>query len=296
MKTMLRFGLFLVLMTAAAASSGFPFWLESATRTNPHDPKSSNFRPVLPPVNTPTISPTFSVSPTPSMTLTPTPFAGSPTPSPTSSATPPPSLCPIPWVTVGSAIVAGQGVTLTPELSDLAGAAWSSSCISLLQDFTLRFKVHFGTPGGADGMVFALQTQGLNALGLKGGDKGYVNSNNNPLGVIPSVAFAISTYGSTQLDMRENAAGYGNACGSTTGLGCSYTFPVSLMDDAEHDYVVSWNAATYSLSLTIDSVLLMTYTKDVVADPTIFNGVSCVYYGFTAGTGGASALQYVYCY
>ena len=67
-------------------------------------------------------------------------------------------------------------ITLTQDLGNQAGSAWSNERISLLSAFTVEFSVYLGTKnaGGADGIAFAFQNDpaGNSATGVFGGALG----------------------------------------------------------------------------------------------------------------------------
>ena len=67
-------------------------------------------------------------------------------------------------------------ITLTQDLGNQAGAAWSDNRISLLSPFTVEFSVYLGTKNasGADGIAFAFQNdpEGNAATGVFGGALG----------------------------------------------------------------------------------------------------------------------------
>jgi regulation of enolase protein 1 (concanavalin A-like superfamily) len=156
--------------------------------------------------------------------------------------------------------------------------------LDLAGDFNLSFKVFFGAAAGADGVDFVLHNDpaGLAALGSNGNGRGY-------LGIAPSFAFDLSTYGTNgTLNPMESGV---TQCAFAGGV-CPYVFPSPLSDNLEHDYQVVWDAATKTLSLSVDGVPRMSYTRDLVAN--VFGGVSQVYWGFTGSTGEQRNLHYVY--
>lgn len=212
------------------------------------------------------------------------PAAGCVLPTPTTT----PYACGI-WVTNGNAFNAGSGVTLTTAANSEAGSAWNAVCINLSQDFNMSFQAYFGAAAGADGMDFVLQNdpRGTAALGAGGGNKGYSGAS----AITPSMAFDLETYSSNgTLRTLEN----GNTtatCGYVQGS-CPYIFPATVTDNAEHSFQVAWSAASKTLNLYFDGRLVDSYQRDLVAS--VFGGNSCVFYGFTAGTGGSNNLQYFY--
>jgi len=226
------------------------------------------------PACNPTNTPTNTATSTPTNTVTPTPtYDGCPS-----------------WITAGNATQSGTLATLTTNSANQAGAAWGASCINLTQNFNMTFKVYFGAGPGADGIDFVLQNdaRGTAAVGGTGGNKGY---NGTGVNIVPSAAFALDTFGTNgSLEMEENGS-FVNTC-SFASTTCPYIFPSSVCDNTEHTYNVVWNAVSKNLSLNFDGVNVMSYNRDLVAS--VFSGTTCVYYGFTGGTGGTTNLQYVY--
>jgi hypothetical protein len=211
------------------------------------------------------------------------------TPTNTVTATPTYDGC-ASWVVAGNATLSGTTATLTTATVNQAGAAWGASCINLTQNFNMTFKVYFGAAAGADGIDFVLQNdaRGTAAVGGTGGNKGYNGTGDN---IVPSAAFALDTFGTNgSLEMEENGS-FVNTC-SFASTTCPYVFPSSVCNNAEHTYNVVWNASSENLSLNFDGVNVMSYNRDLVNS--VFSGTTCVYYGFTGGTGGTTNLQYVY--
>ena len=128
----------------------------------------------------------------------------------------------------------------------------------------------------------------VEGIGAGGGSKGYSGAG----AITPSMAFCLETYGSNgTLQPQENGSTT-STCGFTTGGTCPFVFGTAIDNGAEHTYNVVWNAAGKVLTLLVDGALVMTYDRDLVAS--VFGGSTCVYYGFTAATGGANNLQYIY--
>ena len=194
------------------------------------------------------------------------------------------------WVLNGNA-TQGTAVTLTTAVNGQTSSAWNRTCINLTQNFNMTFKAYLGaSTAGADGIDFVLQNdpRGTAALGAGGGSKGYSGAG----AITPSMAFCLETYGSNgTLQPQENGSTT-STCGFTTGGTCPFVFGTAIDNGAEHTYNVVWNAAGKVLTLLVDGALVMTYDRDLVAS--VFGGSTCVYYGFTAATGGANNLQYIY--
>jgi hypothetical protein len=111
----------LLLLAAASLSQAFPFWLDSPSRRNPHDPRSNLYK-KLTPLVPPTPTPSNSVSPTPTPALTATPTAtqtASPSPvySPTSSASPTQIVSPTDSPTASMTLTPSQSATASPSFT-----------------------------------------------------------------------------------------------------------------------------------------------------------------------------------
>jgi hypothetical protein len=170
-----------------------------------------------------------------------------------------------------------NGFTLTGDYVNQVGAIMGEQKIDLTKNFDLKFSVLLGnTPNPADGMAFVLHNDelGKNAIGSAGGGLGAVGIHN---GV--GISFDSLPNDHTLFFETDNskALSAGNA--------------VTLSDGNFHAVDVSWNAATQTLSYTIDGQQESTLTGDLV--DTYFGGSSQVWFGFTAATGGLSALHQV---
>jgi Bacterial lectin len=96
-----------------------------------------------------------------------------------------------------------QCFVLTHEAWWVAGAIWSYNQINLQNPFTIQADMFFGyNEGGADGIIFTLQTQGFDALHRAGGDLG----NNN---IFPRFVAVFNTWS------PENSDALVSNCNST---------------------------------------------------------------------------------
>ncbi len=146
--------------------------------------------------------------------------------------------------------------------------------------FSTHFLFH-DTNARADGFTFAIQNQGLTALGPGGGDLGYT-------GISQSLAI--------KFDLYDNATG-----NATTSIGLfengtapdkpEYVLPgMSFQSGDVFDVVITYDGATLTVIVTdtnTGSSARQTYS---VAIPTVVAGTSA-YVGFTAATGGLTAVQ-----
>ena len=186
-------------------------------------------------------------------------------------------------------------ITLTQDLGNQAGAAWSDNRISLLSPFTVEFSVYLGTKNasGADGIAFAFQNdpEGNAATGVFGGALGMGGLN-------PAVAVEFDTY--------NNGSGYGDIANDHTAIydpqnytdssggGAASLFSSvvdlgNIEDGNWHTVQLNWDPVSDQLQYFFDGNLTSTVNADFVN--TVFAGDPNVYFGFTASTGGSSNLQ-----
>ena len=215
------------------------------------------------------------------------------------------------WVLVGDATSAGTTVSLTQAVGGQSGACWNSTKVDLTQDFNLTFLAYLGaSTAGADGIDFVLQddSRGTAAISGNGQPCGSCKGYSGVSPISPSVAFAISTYqtsyGNGILQAEENGLESGGADINTcsyvdplAGVSCPYTFTQQQMGPSvvAHNYNITWNHATQVLTLNYTDtggvVRTMAYDRDLIDD--VFGGQTQVWFGFTAGTGGANNLQWI---
>lgn len=186
----------------------------------------------------------------------------------------------------GSAALSGTRLRLTNGGLHQAASAFFTTPVSV-QSFTSDFSFQLTSPG-ADGITFTLQGIGPTALGPDGGGLGYgPDSRSGSPGIGRSVAVKFDLY---------NNAGEGT---NSTGLyvnGASPTVPaVSLSGVNLHSGDVFNVHVTYdgaNLAMTIadastGATASVTFPIDIPATV----GSTTAYAGFTAGTGGLTAIQ-----
>ncbi|WP_414431143.1 CshA/CshB family fibrillar adhesin-related protein [Alcanivorax sp. IL3] len=186
-------------------------------------------------------------------------------------------------------------ITLTQDLGNQAGSAWSNERISLLSAFTVEFSVYLGTKNaaGADGIAFAFQNDpaGNSATGVFGGALGVGGLN-------PAVAVEFDTYdnGSGYGDIANdhtaiyNPENYANSSGGGAASLYSSVEDLGNIEDGNwHTVQLNWDPASDQLQYFFDGNLTSTVNVDFVN--TVFSGDPNVYFGFTASTGGSSNLQ-----
>ena len=176
---------------------------------------------------------------------------------------------------------------VTPSAFSQSGSAFSTTPVTLGADvsFSTRFTFNFNTPlgGGADGVVFVVQTNSSDVGGI-GGGIGYE-------GIPNSVGI--------EFDNWDNGMGWGDPNGNHVGidLGGSVVSkavansPFTLDEGGDLTAWVDYNGATKLLevrlnnSLTRPTEALLSYTVDLVS----VLGTPNAFVGFTSGTGAAAA-------
>jgi hypothetical protein len=158
-----------------------------------------------------------------------------------------------------------------------------------IQSFSNDFSFQLTNPG-ADGIVFVIQNIGVTALGGGGGGLGYGSAiPNDPPGIGKSIA--------VKFDLFNNAGEGTNSIGLYTN-GASPTFPATTLAggiDLHSGHVfnvhMTYNGSTLTMTITDASAPANTFTVGwTVNIPSIVVGNSA-YIGFTAATGGATAIQ-----
>jgi hypothetical protein len=180
----------------------------------------------------------------------------------------------------------GTVLRVTPSAPDQSGSAFSSDTLSLADDasfssfFSFRFSNQGG--GGADGLVFAVQTVS-DTVGGSGGGIGYD-------GLADSVGVEFDNWFNAGFDDDDNHVGI-DLDGS---IASDPRAPMPwLLDDpaAIHYAWVDYNGATDQLEVRVaqsntrPATAILTKTVDLVATL----GATDAFAGFTSGTGSAQA-------
>ncbi len=173
---------------------------------------------------------------------------------------------------------------LTPDANSQSGSVWNLNQINLHNSFDFIFDVYFGTnDGGADGIGFVLQPIST-TVGGGGGGMGFA-------GISPSWAVEMDTYQNTNDPGVDHIAiirnGDVNHGSPNTLVGPVQMSATSgnVEDGAWHQLRVVWDPNFTSVLVYFDGQLRLTQNYDMITN--IFGGNSNVYWGFTAGTGGA---------
>ena len=193
--------------------------------------------------------------------------------------------------TLPSSMPGSTDYQLTPAAASQRGAFWNNVALNLANNFTVSAELNFGTqtgpastPGfgtGADGIAFVLQSTGTSALGAVGEGLGYG-------GISNSFAVEMDTWQNTnRFDpapdhlafMKNGDVTHNTAANSNTNL---HLLGNDLEDGLWHPFTVSWNAATSTMTTTLDGTM-RTFTGNIA---TII-GNNMVTWGFTSATGAA---------
>jgi len=182
--------------------------------------------------------------------------------------------------------------TLTPSSNNQSGSVWNNFQINLSQSFDFNFDINLGCidANGADGIAFVLQPISTN-VGGSGGGMGFS-------GITPSVGITIDTWQNTDVaDPAFDHIGiqlngnldHSNAASNIAGPVTALSNSDNIEDCQWHTFRIKWDASNKELVAFIDGVQRVNAVKDFVID--VFNGDPHVFWGFTAGTGGAINLQ-----
>ncbi len=195
------------------------------------------------------------------------------------------------YVTVGNVLNFGNDCYRLTQVNvnSSAGAIWYISKIDLSHNMHIEGTVNLGTvdANGADGIGFVLQPVS-NGIGAIGGGLGFQN-------ISPSLAVEFDTWQNVDLNdpysdhialVKNGVLNHASSNNLQGPFGLS-----NLEDGNDHPVVIDWNATTKRLQVTLDGIVRIDYTDDIVAN--IFNGEKMVFWGFTAATGAATNNQTV---
>ncbi|MCX8524665.1 hypothetical protein OF897_12150 [Chryseobacterium formosus] len=211
-------------------------------------------------------------------------------------------------VSGGSSGIPANTVRLTENIATQSGSMWSLNKINFAKSFTIRYQAYLGASDGADGIatVFHNDPAGNSAVGASGFGIGAA-------GIVNGIALELDTYlnNTSSGDISADHGMIWDTDGAVLSGGDSFVPAIAsltnavavgeLEDNAWHNVVVTWNAATRTLSYTVDNINAGSYTHSGTLDNfclTYFNiPVSqvnkLVTYGYTASTGGSTNLQSV---
>ena len=179
--------------------------------------------------------------------------------------------------------------TLTPAVNTQSGSVWNATKINLNNPFDYVFNVYLGCADstGADGIVFMLQPIST-SVGTTGEGMGFE-------GISPSIGISLDTW----QNPNRNDPYYDHINIQANGIvthGTDLAGPIqasatslNIEDCQWHTLRIVWDPVIKRLSTYFDGNLRLQSNVDLVA--TIFNNDPMVFWGFSAGTGGANNLQ-----
>ena len=188
------------------------------------------------------------------------------------------------WVTAKTgAAVQGGSLMLTDGNNNEANAFWYPEELTIPSSGRVEVNFTYTASGNrlADGVTFAFQTSGTNAIGGAGGLLGYTGISG------PTAAYQINIYN-------------GHVIGSnfvTDNSNSNYltTAPVNLNSGNPIDVVLIFdtdsNTVTETLTETVNSTTVNTFTR-TYSDVDLRSVLGAkAYVGFTGGDGGANSIQ-----
>ncbi len=195
----------------------------------------------------------------------------------------------------GSVALNGTKLRLTAGTLNAAGSAWFSSPLNV-QKFNTNFTFQI-TPGSnpvADGFTFAIQGNSTTAIGPMGGGLGYGPDN---------LTSAVSSSGplrnsvAIKFDLYDNAGEGVNSTGLYTN-GASPTTPsvdltgsgIDLHSGHACNVQIGYDGTNLTLTIT-DPTVNAAFTQSWPVNIPVVVGGNTAYVGFTAGTGGSTAIQ-----
>jgi hypothetical protein len=197
------------------------------------------------------------------------------------------------WQINGNAsIISSSYLRLTPNAGGQSGSAFWKQKVSLPADYS--FATYFTSkmiPGTrADGMTFCIQ-QASNTAGSSGGGLGYQGMPGK------SIAIEYDTYNNGEVGGNNHIALDINGI-LHTGSTNVVASPVDLADGAMKYNWIEYNGSTKILEVRISNSnvrpTLATLSISALNLSSNFAGVTDVYFGFTAATGGATEEHDVY--
>lgn len=182
--------------------------------------------------------------------------------------------------------------TLTPNTNNQSGSVWNNFKINLNQSFDFNFDINLGCndDNGADGIVFVLQPIST-SVGGSGGGMGFS-------GVSPSVGVTIDTWQNVDVSdpvfdhisiQLNGDLNHGNTTSNIAGPVTALNNSSNIEDCQWHTFRIKWDATTKEMVAYVDGNQRVSVVKDFVTE--VFGGNPDVFWGFTAGTGGAINRQ-----
>lgn len=202
----------------------------------------------------------------------------------------------------GTANYVGSVARLTTGGGGQAGSIFSNARVPI-RSFSTTFQIQM-VPGSnpmADGMTFTIQGNNPTALGPSGGGLGYGPDHRGPeRGIRNSVAIKFDLYSNEGEGINSTGIFTDGRAPTLREAGLPPSIPDQSVDlsgtpinlHSQHPFNVSmtYNGTTLSVTIT-DTVTMGSATQNYTVDIPSFVGGNIAYVGFTAGTGGLTAVQ-----
>ena len=180
----------------------------------------------------------------------------------------------------GGAMVTGNALELTDGNPNEARSAFFTSPLSI-QKFVSFFDFQLTNPS-ANGFTFAIQSKGPTAVGGSGSQMGYA-------GIPNSVAVKFDLYNSLGEGIDSTGL-YTNGAPPTVPAIDLTTTGINLHSGDPFNALLVYNGTTLTVLIT-DKVTNASATQSYTVNIPAIVGGTTAYVGFTAGTGGSTAIQ-----
>jgi hypothetical protein len=182
----------------------------------------------------------------------------------------------------GKAAINGNLLRLTDGGAGEASSAFYNTVVNV-QSFTNDFSFQL-TNATADGFTFTIQGNSPTALGVGGSSLGYGPDKTGVGGIGKSVAVKIDFFGSDSTGLYTNGAPPTVPSVDMTSSG------LNVADGSAINVHMTYDGTTLKWTITDPGAGTTFSTSAAVNIPSIVGGTTA-YVGFTAGTGGLSAIQ-----
>ena len=188
----------------------------------------------------------------------------------------------------GGASINGTRLRLTDGKSNEARSAFFTTKVNV-QAFTNDFSFQL-TSATADGFTFTIQGDNSNALGAAGGALGYgPNSKNTIPGIGNSLAVGFQLYSTVLGNKKVSLTGDWTEGASPAATPGTNTTSINLHSGDVMNLHMTYDGTTLTWTIT-DSVTKKSFSKSLSINIPALTGQTA-YVGFTAGTGGLTAIQ-----
>jgi Legume lectin domain/Chitobiase/beta-hexosaminidase C-terminal domain/Bacterial Ig-like domain (group 2) len=187
----------------------------------------------------------------------------------------------------GNAAINGNLLRLTDGGAKEASSAFFNTQVNV-QSFTNDFTFQL-TNATADGFTFTIQGNSPSALGIGGASLGYGPDLTGVGGIGKSVAVKIDFF-SNATEGTDSTGLYTNGASPTVPSVDMTSSGLNLLDGSAMNVHMTYDGTTLTWTITDPGAGTTFTTSAAVNIPSIVGGTTA-YVGFTAGTGGLSAIQ-----